>query len=112
MPSAKFLDNAKDVEAFAKLPQPFGFFIEYTDGGMNLRSYYPDFVAVDDHGVRWLLKTKGAETDDVAYKDAAAKNFYFVDPAKLHQFLGVSWTDLRNGVVNTKLVTYLEAIEV
>jgi type III restriction enzyme len=68
----KFLDNAKDVEAFAKLPQPFGFSIEYTDGGMNLRSYYPDFVAVDDHGVRWLLETKGAETDEVAHKDAAA----------------------------------------
>jgi type III restriction enzyme len=69
---AKFLDSAKDVEAFAKLPQPFGFSIEYTDKGMNLRSYYPDFMAVDDHGVRWLLETKGAETDDVAYKDAAA----------------------------------------
>jgi type III restriction enzyme len=69
---AKFLDNAQDVEAFAKLPQPFGFSIEYTDGNMNLRSYYPDFVAVDKHGTRWLLETKGAETDDVAYKDAAA----------------------------------------
>jgi len=69
---AKFLDNAKDVEAFAKLPQPFAFSIEYTDGGMNLRSYYPDFVALDDHGVRWLLETKGAETDEVAHKDAAA----------------------------------------
>jgi len=69
---AKFLDNAKDVEAFAKLPQAFGFSIEYTDGGMNLRSYYPDFVAVDDKGVRWLMETKGAETDDVAHKDAAA----------------------------------------
>jgi len=69
---AKFLDNANDVEAFAKLPQAFGFSIEYTDGAMNLRSYYPDFVAVDDKDVRWLLETKGAETDDVAYKDAAA----------------------------------------
>jgi type III restriction enzyme len=69
---AKFLDNAKDVEAFSKLPQPFGFSIEYTDKAMNLRSYYPDFVAVDGHGVRWLLETKGAETDDVSYKDAAA----------------------------------------
>jgi len=29
-------------------------------------------VAVDDHGVRWLLETKGAETDDVPHKDAAA----------------------------------------
>lgn len=69
---AKFLDNAADVEAFAKLPQPFAFSIEYTDGAMNLRSYYPDFVAVDDKGVRWLLETKGAETDDVQHKDAAA----------------------------------------
>jgi type III restriction enzyme len=69
---AKFLDNSQDVEAFAKLPQPFGFSIDYTDGNMNLRSYYPDFVAVDDHGTRWLLETKGMETDDVAHKDAAA----------------------------------------
>jgi type III restriction enzyme len=72
---AKFLDNASDVEAFAKLPPPFGFSIEYTDGGMNLRSYYPDFVALDDKGVRWLLETKGAETEEVAHKDAAAKQW-------------------------------------
>jgi type III restriction enzyme len=69
---AKFLDNAQDVASYAKLPQPFGFSIEYTDGAMNLRSYYPDFVAVDVQGVRWLLETKGAETDDVSHKDAAA----------------------------------------
>jgi type III restriction enzyme len=69
---AKFLDNATDVESFAKLPQPFGFSIEYTDGAMNLRSYYPDFGAVDNEGTRWLLESKGAETEDVVYKDAAA----------------------------------------
>jgi type III restriction enzyme len=72
---AKFLDNAEDVAAFAKLPQPFGFSIEYTDGGMNLRSYYPDFVAVDGDGAHWLLETKGAETEDVVYKDAAAQQW-------------------------------------
>jgi type III restriction enzyme len=72
---AKFLDNAQDVEAFAKLPQPFGFSIEYTDGNMSLRSYYPDFVAMDDHGTQWLLETKGLETDDVAHKDAAATHW-------------------------------------
>ncbi len=55
-----------------KLPQPFGFSIEYTDKAMNLRWYYPDFVAVDGRGDRWLLETKGAETDDVSFKDAAA----------------------------------------
>ena len=42
---ARFLDNAEDVISFAKLPQPFGFSIDYTDSGMNLRSYYPDFAA-------------------------------------------------------------------
>lgn len=39
---AKFLDNAKDVQAFAKLPRAFGFAIEYTDTAMNLRNYEPD----------------------------------------------------------------------
>lgn len=69
---AKFLDNAHDVEAFSKLPQAFGFAIGYTDSAMNLKSYYPDFVALDDDGVHWLLETKGQETPEVACKDAAA----------------------------------------
>lgn len=69
---AKFLDNAPDVQAFAKLPQAFGFAIEYTDTAMNLKSYYPDFVAVDDKGGHWLLETKGQETVQVLRKDMAA----------------------------------------
>jgi len=69
---AKFLDNALDVRAFAKLPQAFGFAIEYTDAAMNLKSYYPDFVAVDDKGGHWLLETKGQETVQVPRKDMAA----------------------------------------
>jgi type III restriction enzyme len=69
---AKFLDNARDVRAFSKLPQAFGFAIDYTDAAMNLRSYYPDFVATDQDGVCWLMETKGQETPDVARKDAAA----------------------------------------
>lgn len=72
---AKFLDSASDVKAFAKLPQPFGFSIEYTDGGMNLRSYYPDFVAVDSTETHWLIETKGMETADVSHKDLAARNW-------------------------------------
>src|SRR5207249_11371002 len=69
---AKFLDNAPDVEAFAKLPQVFGFSIDYTDAVMNLKSYYPDFVAVDGDGVHWLFETKGQETAEVVRKDKAA----------------------------------------
>lgn len=68
---AKFLDSAEDLKTFSKLPEVFGFAIDYTDGG-NLRSYYPDFVAVDDEGVFWLLETKGQETEEVKHKDRAA----------------------------------------
>jgi type III restriction enzyme len=88
---AKFLDNATDVAAYAKLPQPFGFSIDYTDGAMNLRSYYPDFAAVDTHGTRWLIETKGAEYDDVAYKDKAAANWC----EKATQLTGVKWQYLK-----------------
>jgi len=72
---ARFLENAGDVRAFAKLPQPFGFSIDYTDAGMNLRSYYPDFVAVDKQETHWLIETKGMETTDVGHKDIAATNW-------------------------------------
>jgi hypothetical protein len=41
---------------------------------MNLRSYYPDFVAVDKDGTHWLIEAKGAETAEVVHKDSAAKN--------------------------------------
>jgi len=69
---AKFLDLAPDVARFAKLPRPFGFAIEYTDIGMNLRSYYPDFVAVGGDGTHWLIETKGQESPEVSFKDQAA----------------------------------------
>lgn len=69
---SRFLDSAYDVAAFAKLPQQFGFSIEYTDNNANLRYYYPDFVVRTDHGTQWLIETKGAETIEVAHKDRAA----------------------------------------
>jgi type III restriction enzyme len=69
---AKFLDGCSDVRAFAKLPQIFGFSIEYTDAAMNLKSYFPDFVAIDDEETHWLLEAKGQENIDVIRKDAAA----------------------------------------
>jgi type III restriction enzyme len=69
---AKFLNDASDVRSFAKLPQLFGFSIEYTDSATNLRYYEPDFVAIDTDGRRHLLETKGREDIDVAFKDRAA----------------------------------------
>jgi type III restriction enzyme len=69
---AKYLNDCPDVLAFAKLPQIFGFAIEYTDAAMNLKSYFPDFVAVDEAGTHWLLEAKGQENIDVVRKDGAA----------------------------------------
>ena len=69
---AHFLQEATDVRAFAKLPQRFGFAIEYTDSATNLRYYEPDFVAVTYAGTHYLVETKGREDVDVAYKDRAA----------------------------------------
>jgi type III restriction enzyme len=70
---AKFLESAPDVTAFAKLPEQFGFVIEYTDAVNNLRYYEPDFVAVLSDDTHYLIETKGREDVDVAHKDRAAQ---------------------------------------
>lgn len=70
---ARFLESAKDVVAFSKLPQQFGFSIEYTDNNANLRYYYPDFVVKTELDEMWLVETKGQESLEVRYKDMAAR---------------------------------------
>lgn len=70
---ARFLDAAGDVERFAKLPEQFGFVIEYTDALGNLRHYEPDFAVVATDGGHHLIETKGLEDVDVAHKDRAAR---------------------------------------
>ena len=69
---AKFLQDAKDLKAFSKLPSQFGFAIEYTDNATNLRYYEPDFVAVQQDSTHWLIETKGLVSVDVAHKNRAA----------------------------------------
>jgi type III restriction enzyme len=70
---AELLRDAEDVLRFAKLPEQFGFAIEYTDSSGNLRYYEPDFVAVLADGTHYLIETKGLEDVDVAHKDRAAR---------------------------------------
>lgn len=70
---AKFLHSSNDVEAFAKLPEQFGFSIQYTDKLANLRHYYPDFVLRLKDNSHWLVETKGREDVEVALKDRAAE---------------------------------------
>ena len=70
---AIFLEKAADVERFAKLPERFGFVIEYIDNAGNLRYYEPDFVAATTDGTNYVVETKGMEDTNVAHKDRAAK---------------------------------------
>lgn len=70
---AQFLQQAHDVERFTKLPEQFGFAIEYTDNAGNLRYYEPDFVALVDDGTHYIVETKGLEDTNVANKDRAAR---------------------------------------
>ncbi len=69
---AKFMESAGDIVAFSKLPEQFGFAVEYTDANNNLRYYEPDFTAVATDRVHYLVETKGREDIDVANKDRAA----------------------------------------
>jgi type III restriction enzyme len=69
---AQFLQKADDVERFAKLPEQFGFAIEYTDSASNLRYYEPDFVVLTTDGTHYIAETKGLEDVNVANKDRAA----------------------------------------
>jgi len=72
---AAFLHAAPDVTAFAKLPEQFGFCIQYTDSVANLRNYFPDFVASLADGSFWIIETKGREDIEVALKDEAARTW-------------------------------------
>jgi type III restriction enzyme len=69
---ARFLQKADDVQRFAKLPEQFGFTIEYTDNMGNLRLYEPDFVVLTNGGTHYIAETKGLEDVNVANKDRAA----------------------------------------
>ena len=69
---AKFLQNADDVVRFSSLPDRFGFVVEYTDAMGNLRHYEPDFAAVTNDDVNWIIETKGQEDIHVKFKDRAA----------------------------------------
>jgi type III restriction enzyme len=70
---AQFLQKAPDVQRFSKLPEQFGFAIEYTDIAGNLRYYEPDFVALTSDGIHYIVETKGLEDTNVANKDRAAQ---------------------------------------
>lgn len=88
---AQFLQKANDVQRFAKLPEQFGFTIEYTDNMGNLRFYEPDFVALTNDGTHYIVETKGLEDTNVVNKDRAAQ-LWCENTTKL---AGKSWAYLK-----------------
>jgi len=69
------ITRAFDTTTFAKLPEQFGFCVQYTNTLANIRNYFPDFIAVNKDGSRWIIETKGREDIEVALKDKAAINW-------------------------------------
>ena len=59
---AQFLEKADDVSRFAKLPEQFGFAIEYTDNATNLRYYEPDFVVLTSDDTHYIVERNGWKT--------------------------------------------------
>ncbi len=72
---AKFLEKSIDIKAFTKLPEQFGFCIQYTDTIANIRNYFPDFIAIAEGNTNWIIETKGREDVEVILKDNAAINW-------------------------------------
>ncbi len=73
---ARFLEDSADVKTFANLGNlPTKLSIEYLDKDTNLRFYEPDFAAIEENGIHWLLETKGREDLDVQFKNRRAEKW-------------------------------------
>jgi type III restriction enzyme len=65
----ELLKNDKDIKSFAKLiPWKFNFRLEYFGKYGGHRHYYPDFVAEDKKGKKYLIETKGFIDEDAENK--------------------------------------------
>ncbi|MGJ0427226.1 DEAD/DEAH box helicase family protein [Methylocystis sp.] len=65
---AAFLENAPDVQSFAKNYMAVGFKLDYVKADGELSTYTPDFIARDTNGKVWIIETKGREELDVPQK--------------------------------------------
>jgi len=88
---AKFLEKAEDIKAFSKLPEQFGFCIQYTDTLANIRNYFPDFIAIAEDDTKWIIETKGREDIEVKLKDNCAINWC----SSATELTGESWNYLK-----------------
>ena len=72
---ASFLEDAPDVQAFAKNYFAVGFKLDYVKANGDLANYTPDFMVRDNAGLVWLVETKGRAELDLPQKIARLKQW-------------------------------------
>lgn len=72
---AAFLEEASDVQAFAKNYLAVGFKLDYVKANGDLANYTPDFIVRTTDGVIWLVETKGRAELDLPQKMARLKQW-------------------------------------
>jgi len=72
---AAFLEEATDVEAFAKNYLAVGFKIDYVKSNGDLSNYIPDFLIRTSDKKIWIVETKGRAELDLPQKMARLKQW-------------------------------------
>lgn len=72
---ARFLDDAEDVEAFAKNYMSVNFKIDYINADGGISNYYPDFLVKSSTKEIYIIETKGAEDLDDKLKIERLKSW-------------------------------------
>ena len=75
MKFAAFLENATDVQSFAKNYLAIGFRMDYVKADGDLSNYIPDFIVRTTAGTIWVIETKGREELDLPRKMARLKQW-------------------------------------
>lgn len=107
---AAFLEEAADVQAFAKNYLAVGFKLDYVKANGDLSNYVPDFIVRTTDGRIWIVETKGRAELDLPQKmarlgqwcdDATAAedtgqqyDFVFVDQASFEKHAPTTFTAL------------------
>ena len=72
---AAFLEDAADVQAFAKNYLAVGFKLDYVKANGDLSNYTPDFIVRTTDRKIWIVETKGREEIDLPQKMARLKQW-------------------------------------
>ena len=72
---AGFLEEAPDVQSFAKNYLAIGFKLDYVKSNGDLSNYTPDFIVRTTDGKVWIIETKGRQELDLPQKMARLKQW-------------------------------------